>query len=267
MKSAITLFLALMLITAGFVNEVQAQKHVKRILNAGKLTVGMTGTQPPFAVMSKSDELIGYEVDLAKYLAEALEVELEIKQFSFSELLGELEKGNVDMVMSGMTVTPLRNTKVAFVAPHMLTGKSILTKSDIYSKTKNTEELNTSGIRVAALASSTSEDFVNGYLPNTTLTKVANYDEGIDLVIDGKVDVLVADYSICAYSVLMHQDKGLVTLENPLTIEPLGVALPPDDPQLINLVENYLMNLELSGLLQRLERKWFEDGTWLLQVK
>ena len=244
-----------------------SQKHIKRILNSGVLKVGMTGTQPPFAVMSKTDELIGYEVDLAKFLADALGVELKISQYEFSQLLGELEKGSVDMVMSGMTVTPERNTRVAFVSPHMVTGKSILTKSDIYSKTKNTDELNTEGIRVAALGSSTSETFVKGYLPKTVLTKVANYDEGIQLVIDGKVDVMVADYSICAYSVLMYQDKGLVTLENPLTIEPLGIALPPDDPQLINLVENYLMNLELSGMLGRLERKWFEDGTWLLQVK
>ncbi len=246
---------------------VSGQQYVKKILNKGELKVGMTGTQPPFSVRSKSDELIGYEVDIAKYLAEAIGVELVIEEMEFSQLLDALEKGTVDMVMSGMTITPKRNTKVAFAGPHMIAGKSLLTKSDIYSKTKNTDEINTEGIRVAALASSTSEEFAKGYLPKTKLTTVQDYDEGIQMVIDGKVDVMVADYSICAYSVLMYQEDGLVTLENPLTIEPLGIALPPDDALYINLVQNYLMNLELSGLLLRTEAKWFEDGTWLLQVK
>ncbi len=244
-----------------------AQEYVNKILDKGVLKVAMTGTQPPFSVVSKSDELIGYEVDIANYLANSLEVDLKIVKMEFSKLLGALEKGQVDMVMSGMTITPQRNSKVAFVGPHMIAGKSILTKSDVYAKTRNPSEINTSGVRVAALGSSTSEDFVKGFLPKTTLTTVSDYDEGIKLVIDGKVDVLVADYSICAYSVLMYEEQGLKTLENPLTIEPLGIGLHPGDPLLINLVENFLLNLELSGTLKRTEQKWFEDGGWLLQVK
>jgi polar amino acid transport system substrate-binding protein len=267
MKICKPLFLLLTIVIISALSPLIAQEQVNRILNKGEIRVGMTGTQPPFSVKSKSDDLIGYEVDLAKYLAESMGVELKLVELEFSKLIPALEKGSIDMIMSGMTITPKRNSRVAFVGPHMVAGKSILTKSDVYSRTKNTEELNTEGIRVAALASSTSEDFVKGYLPKTQLTPVANYDEGIQLIIDGKVEVMVADFSICAYSVLVHQDKGLVTLDQPLTIEPLGIALPPNDPLFINLVENYLMNLELAGVLRRMEEKWFENGNWLLQVK
>ena len=68
-------------------------------------------------------------------------------------------------------------------------------------------------------------------------------------------------------TVLKHQGKDLVTTEQPLTIEPIGMALPPGDPQFLNLVQNYLASLELSGTLQLLEKKWFNDGAWMLNVE
>jgi ABC-type amino acid transport substrate-binding protein len=49
-------------------------------------------------------------------------------------------------------------------------------------------------------------------------------------------------------------------------MEPIGMALPSDDPQFLNLVENYISSLELSGTLQLLEKTWFQDGAWMLNV-
>jgi polar amino acid transport system substrate-binding protein len=87
------------------------------------------------------------------------------------------------------------------------------------------------------------------------------------MVLNDQADALVADYPICLVTLLRYQDKGLVTLDEPLTIEPIGIALPSDDPQFLNLVENYLNALELSGALQVLDQVWFEDGKWLLNMK
>jgi polar amino acid transport system substrate-binding protein len=58
-----------------------------------------------------------------------------------------------------------------------------------------------------------------------------------------------------------------VTTEQPLTIEPIGMALPPPDPQFLNLVTNYLSTLQISGILPALEKKWFNDGSWMLNVE
>ena len=81
-----------------------------------------------------------------------------------------------------------------------------------------------------------------------------------------EVDALVADYPICLLSVLRHPDRGLATLLTPLTVEPIGIALPANDALLVNLVQNYLAALRATGVLEMLQAKWFEDGSWLAQL-
>ena len=83
---------------------------------------------------------------------------------------------------------------------------------------------------------------------------------------EDKVDGLVADQAICVLTVLRNPDMGLVTLNRPLNLEPIGIAVPASDPLLLNLVENYMTALESSGALEKLEEKWFKSGGWLVQL-
>ena len=120
--------------------------------------------------------------------------------------------------------------------------------------------------RLATLQGSTSQAFVEGLIPEAQLTTVPDYDAGVQLVLEDKVHALVADYPICVLSVLRHADKGLVPLAAPLTIEPIGVALPAGDSLLLNLVENHLGALDALGILDELEVMWFEDSSWLIHL-
>jgi ABC-type amino acid transport substrate-binding protein len=52
----------------------------------------------------------------------------------------------------------------------------------------------------------------------------------------------------------------------PFTTEPLGIALPPDDPLFVNLVQNYLTTLDNTGILVQLKAKWFTNGAWLSEL-
>ena len=103
-------------------------------------------------------------------------------------------------------------------------------------------------------------------MPKAKLVKTEDYDQAVQMVLEDKASAMVADFPICALSVLRHQDKGLVTLTEPLTIEPIGIALPPGDSLLLNMVENYLAALAVSDLLTELEAKWFEDASWLIHL-
>jgi polar amino acid transport system substrate-binding protein len=236
------------------------------IVKAGELRVGMSGNQPPFTMKSKTGKLIGFEVDVAYMLASAMGVELTLVEKPFGELLAALEAGEVDVVMSGMTMTPERNLRVAFVGPYMVSGKSILTKSSTLAAIDEAGDIDQSQIKLTALAGSTSEKFVKKALPKTQLMAKSDYDQAVAAELDGSADAMVADFPICALTVLRYPDAGLATLSQPLTIEPIGVALPPGDSLLLNMVENYLGALEGIGLLDELEAKWFEDGSWLIQV-
>ena len=268
MRSFLSLVIALS-VFAGVPTGVLAAEGpstIAKIVDSGTFKVGMSGTQPPFTVKAKSGELIGYEVDVANLLANAMGVELELVQLPFAELLPALEKGEIDAVMSGMTMTPQRNTKVAFVGPYIVSGKSILTKSSTLAAIDEAGDIDQSQITVTALKGSTSQRFCEKVLSKATLVTADDYDAAVKLVLDGKADAMVADFPICALSAMRYPDAGLATLTNPLTIEPIGIALAPGDPLLLNMVQNYLGALEGIGLLDALEEKWFEDGAWLIQL-
>ena len=239
---------------------------LSRIVKSGKLRVGMTGDQAPLNVKSKSGEIIGLEADLANLLASSMQVDLEIVQKPFAQLLPALEKGEVDMVMSGMTITPERNLRVAFVGPYFVSGKSILTKSKKLAEASGADTINDPSVSLVALDASTSARFVEMVLPKTKLTTVDSYDAAVKFVLGDKADALVADYPICVLSVLRFPEAGLATLLTPLTIEPIGIALPPNDMLLLNLVQNYLGALQSTGVLESLRQKWMEDGSWLTQL-
>ena len=103
---------------------VMAQARLNKIMKSGELKVGITGTQPPFSVESKKGDLMGFEVDLANLLAESMGVGVTFVRLPFGDLLGALESGKADAVMSGMTITIERNLKAAFVGPSVVSGKS-----------------------------------------------------------------------------------------------------------------------------------------------
>jgi len=99
-----------------------------RIMAKKELIVGTAASMPPLNMTAKDGEIIGMEVDLARLFANAMEVKLTLSRMHFNQLLPALEKGQADMVLSGVTMTPQRNLKVAFVGPYFASGKSVLTK-------------------------------------------------------------------------------------------------------------------------------------------
>jgi polar amino acid transport system substrate-binding protein len=243
-----------------------AGKVLDGIVERGEIRVGMTGSQPPLNVKSKSGSIIGYEVDLVEILADSMGVKATLVILPFPELLPALKKGDIDMVVSGMTITPERNTRVAFVGPYLLTGKSILTKSETLAAVADVIEIDMESVRLTALAGSTSQEFAEVVIPKAKLQTTDDYDKAIKLVMDGQADAMIADMEICQLTVMRYPDSGLATLTEPLTIEPIGIALPPGDALLINLVENYLSALDMVGLLEELQDAWYTDGSWLIQL-
>jgi len=266
MRSFVKTALVLSLVLGFAAGAFAADSVLGRIVENDELRVGTSGAQPPFSLVSKTGDLIGFDIDLANLIADAMGVEVTFVQKPFGQLLDTLEKGEIDIIMSGMTMTPARNLRVAFVGPYMVSGKSILTTSTALAKIDEAGDIDQSQVKMVALKGSTSQDFVMEVWPRMQLTVTDDYDEAINLVREGKVGAMVADFPICALSVMRYPDDGFATLTQPLTLEPMGVAMPPNDPLFINMMENYLGALQGIGVLDLLEEKWFQDGSWLIQM-
>ena len=237
-----------------------------RITLNGELVVGTAASMPPLNMTTKDGEIIGLEIDLAQAMAKSMGVKLRIEALQFHELLPALEAGKIDIVLSGMTMTPQRNMKVAFVGPYFKSGKAILTKMPTMAQAQTPEDLHDPRKSIVTLRGSTSEQFVKKNMPKVKLVTANSYDEAIDMVINGKVDGLFADYTICVVTIFRYPKVGLLTVVSPLTYEPLGVALPDNDPLFVNWMENYLATLEDSGALEELTWEWFENPGWMKRL-
>ena len=237
-----------------------------RIQAKKELVVGTAASMPPLNMTTKDRQIVGMEVDLAQFFADAMEVKLTLKPMRFGDLLPALGKGQVDMVLSGMTMTPLRNLKVAFVGPYFASGKSILTKKENVESLNELSKINQPDKVLVALKGSTSQMFVERLLSKAKLQVADDYDQAVAMLRDNKVMAMVADYPICVVSVHRYPDWGLATLSKPISYEPLGIALPASDPLLVNWVQNVLNFLDKTGQLDAITQRWFNDTSWISRL-
>ena len=244
-----------------------ASPVLDRIQQRGELIVGTMGNMPPLNMTSKDGEIFGLEPDLAGLLAKAMDVEVKFVTKPFHELLPALQNGQVDMVLSGMTITPERNRQVAFIGPYFISGKAFLTKIKTIAYADEAADANNPKTKIVTLKGSTSQAFAEAFLDKTTLFKTGTYDEAVDMVLQDKVHALIADYPICVVSVFRYPEAGLLSVVTQLTYEPIGIAIPANDPLLMNWTRNTLNNIEGSGILDELKLKWFAKGNWLNKLK
>jgi polar amino acid transport system substrate-binding protein len=265
MKKATLILVLVSMLTLVLVTVAPAGEVMDRILKKGELVVGITGNQPPLNGKTKSGKIIGLDADLAQLMAANLGVKIKFAPMPFAQLLPAMEKGKVDMIISGMTMLPQRNLKVAFVGPYFVSGKGILTKAQHLAALQDADGLNKPDFKVAALKGSTSQMFVERTAPRAKLVTTANYDEAIDMLLQNKIDAVVADYPFCSFSAFRYRDKGLMAGQSKLTFEPLGIAV-PEDTLLLNWVQNYMILLEGSGALKAIGERWFKDSSWIKEL-
>jgi polar amino acid transport system substrate-binding protein len=237
-----------------------------RILSRGEIRVGMSGNQPPFNMANREGELIGMDVDLARAFARTLGVEAKLVTMPFNELLPALETGEVDIVLSGISMTPERNLKVAFAGPYFISGKAALSKSKSLAAADDPGDVNKPA-RMAVLAGSTSELFSQRELPEVELVSVADYDDAVAMVVRDEVDALIADYPVTLLALYQHPNAGLASTISTFSFEPIGAALPADAHLLTNAVQNYFTLLEGTGTLERLRAVWFENDSWVRELR
>ncbi len=238
-----------------------------RIQAKKELVVGTAANMPPLNMTTKEGQIIGVDIDLARIFAAAMDAKLTLKTMNFSDLLPALEAGQVDMIISGMTITPDRNLKVAFVGPYFASGKSILTTAAIIDSMNESSKIDNPDKVLVALKGSTSQRFVERVFPKAKLLLADDYDQGIAMVRDGKAQAMVADYPFCQVSVYRYPEAGLTTLKNPISYEPLGIAVPPNDPLLVNWLQNILNTLDKGGELEMIKVRWFKDPSWVKDLR
>ncbi len=263
MKHLVRLILAFTTLFFVVVSTVDAAGNspvLERIQKSGKLVLGTSGTMPLMSEKTLTGDVIGYDIDMANALAESMGVELVTKVIPFDQLIPALESGKVDIVLSNMTMTVDRNMRVAFAGPYFVSGKCLITKEQDVAKADKPEDLKDSDLMMAVVKGTTSENFVKELLPQIKRLPVADADEGTDMVASGKVKAMLTDFPICLSVMKRYPDSGFQSVVSLLTYEPIGMALPANDPLFANLAENFLVRAESVGVMDALTLKWFGNA-------
>jgi len=245
---------------------VMAGPAIDKILRKGELVIGTSGDYPPFNVKTKTGELIGLDIDIGKIIAGSMGVKPKFVQIPFSEILSALEAGKIDIIISAMTITPQRNLKFAFVGPYFISGQSMVTTKETAFKAENLNDVNKPEFTIAVSKGTTSEMVARNNISRAKLTVTNNMDEAVKLLLDGKVKAILTDSATGSVAAFRYKDRKIIAT-TPLTYEPIGIAMPANDPLFVNWLENLLESLKGSGELQSIMERWFKDASWMNQLK
>ena len=203
MKKLMTLILAAMMVLSLFAGcgaKTDAPANELGLVTPGKLTVSMSPDLSPmeFVDPSKSgqDQYVGFDVTLAKYLADQMGLELVIMPMDFGACQTSVEMGTVDMSISGFSKTEERaqnyNLSDFYYAGDNETEQVLITKAGNEGKYTTAESL--AGLKVGAQAASLQANLCTNQLPDTELVVFADLTTGLMQLKNGDFDVMaVAD--------------------------------------------------------------------------
>jgi ABC-type amino acid transport substrate-binding protein len=235
----------------------------KRINKDGVLVVGMSGEQPPFNFVSNLETIMGHDVGLSSILATSLGVEVRFELMPFSELMGALKQHKIDIIISGFAFSEARIKEITFVGPYALSGKSLLITKKRLKQIKSSTGFNHKNVHLMALENSTSKTLAEERLSDAKLTTIKHYEEALLALHSGKIDALVADLAICELAVIRDVTQEFTTLQKPLAVEEIGLAINKNEPLLESHLSEQLRALSTSDELKNLHDKWFNRPEWL----
>jgi len=240
---------------------------LQSILKAGKLRVGMEPGYMPFEMQDKQSQIVGFDVDMAREMAAAMEVELELVPTAWDGIIGSLLTDKFDIIMSGMTVTQQRNLKVNFAEPYIIVGQTILINKDLEGKIKGYMDLNDPQYTVTSKLGTTGEQAVKKMIPRATYRSFETEPEAALEVINGKADAFVYDLPYCAVFFAEKGEGKLAFLDEPFTFEPLGWAVRQGDPDFLNWLNNFLAQVKGDGRYDSIYGKWITGNDWIKDVQ
>ncbi len=218
------------------------------------LRVGVAPGEPPM-VFEQDGEIVGIEADLARGLGERLGRRIVFERIAEPELLDALGRGEVDVVMSGLAITPERAERVRFVRPYMEAGQLALIRSADLGRFGRIHTIRRSGARVGFVSGTTGERYVATELARASSFAFDDVEAGIRSLRAGRIDFFVHDAPTIWRIAGDPQQRDLHGLYQLLTREELAWAVRRDDAalkaQLDQTLEQWLREGGVEAIIER----------------
>lgn len=255
-------FIAFMIIFffIGFVTLTPFQNAENTSTNA--LIIGLQSGYPPFEMLDEKGKIVGFDIDLAKRIAEKLGKDLVIKDMEFDGEILSLKQGKIDLIMSGMNITPSRLKEIAMIPYH---GEAASSLSLIFW---NSIPVGIHSLEDIAKLSNPTISVESGTIPEAYMSRYQNihiksFQGALAPLMDvkyGKSAANLVEPDVAEYLKNQHSEIKILTVPLPKeeVILGFGIGVKKENQKLFKQVEQIIDELKVSGELKQLENLWFK---------
>ncbi|KAB1441152.1 transporter substrate-binding domain-containing protein [Pseudodesulfovibrio senegalensis] len=242
------------------------ESSLETVLKRGSIRVGFD-TFKPWAMKDKQGKFIGFEIDVARKLAEDIDVKLQLVPTQWAGIIPALQTGKFDIIIGGMGITPKRNLKVNFTIPYEFSGMNIVASNKKAAGFNSLDDFNKPEVSVAVRLGTTAHVAAKNFLPKATLKVFSEESQTIQELLNGRVHALVASNPLPKNLAKEYSGKLYLALAEDFTKEPIGFAIRKSDTDFLNFLNNWIRVNFASGWLQNRYDYWFNTHEWESQIQ
>jgi len=253
--------LAVAVAAVSFVTAVHADQ-LDDIKKKGEIVFGVLGTDEPNSFVDpKTRDIVGYEVDIAKAIAQKIGVKAVFKQLAVAARIPELQQGRVDVLAASLTHNKEREAQIDFSLTTFVTGQKVLVKTS--SGIADIGQL--AGKKVLTVKGGTQEPNIRKAVPNVDVVTFETTQQAFLALQQGKGVGYVNDEAslVNDYAKLGPAKKDYAILPTSISVEPLALGMRKNEPALKGVIDSTLRGLESSGEAEKLFIKWYGPATKL----
>lgn len=258
----LSIFFALALLLPCTKAESSQKSILDSVLERGVLRVGFD-TFVPWAMKNADGDYVGFEIDVARRLAQDMGVQVEFVPTKWSGIIPALLTNKFDIVIGGMGILPSRNLKVNFSIPYEYSGMSVVASTKAAPDMTSLADLNTSDRILAVKTGATSVAAAQKHMPLATLRMFDDEAQALQEVLNGRAHAMVASAPFPEQQALRHNNSLYLPLRGELfTKEPIGFALRKGDVDFLNFLNNWITVMQTDGWLEERHSYWFKTVDW-----
>ena len=220
------------------------------------ITVGLDDHFPPMGFRDDKNELVGFDIDLAKEAGKRLGLEVKFKAIDWSAKEAELSGKRVDVLWNGLTITEQRKANILFTKPYLENRQIIV----VTEKAEIKDKAGLAGKVVGVQDGSSAVDAVNKDAETAKgLKELKKFSDNVTALMDlsaGRLDAIVVDEIVGRYYVAKKPGEYRVLDEN-FGTEDFGVGTRKDDTELMGKIDKALDDMKADGTAATISTKWF----------
>jgi len=232
-----------------------------QILATHKLRVG-TYLSVPNAMKADDGKLSGGDIDIAERVAQDMDVALEIKTYDWDQLIPALQRGEIDLIISDLSITPARALQVYFSNPYSSSGISIATNIKLTADFASIENLNSPVIAIGVIGGTVSEDAARQIFPKARIKTFTAESQAEDALVKGLLHAFVRAEPVPRFMALRHPKEIDVPTNKPLVATREAFAVRRGDNDFVNFLNAWIVAREADGWLISTHKYWFESLNW-----